>query len=139
MPSADSLPQINDYHFGVSHGLLNDTIQLFIDCTYSREDYAKELQGLNTFPSGRFGTRGDEASLNDVGGTSEYDTGFSYPAIVSVYIKDEGCMYALLDEAVCRVIYVYLQFVPQNNVLFDEKYLPADENGRPTTLYSLPF
>ena len=46
MPRKGSNAEIKDYYFRVKPELLDDTVQLYINCVYSAEDYAREVDRL---------------------------------------------------------------------------------------------
>ncbi len=140
MPVKESNAQITDYYFRVQPTLLDDTIQLYLNCVYSDEDYAAEvnrLKNLNCIGHFSDDTRVPETVYSD-GSTvvEEYrnetryydDDTFNYPAYVQDLEWGRACEYALLNEAEHRIVYVYLQFEYRSGIKFNKEYLPKS-NG----------
>lgn len=126
MPVRSGRAVINVYKFSRYSTLLDDSIELFIDCTYSEEDYAREVERLKYLVCLRrtADSPNDEEERGD--GTIELDEGFLAPAIVEVLLRGEGAEYALLYENEHRILYVYLQWWPQKRLDIDSAYLPVE-------------
>lgn len=145
MPDRSSNAKIEEYYFRVQPTLLDDTIQLYLNCVYSEEDYAAEVERLKNLDCiGHFpGDEGPaETSYTDGGavieeyanGTRYYDDGtFNYPAYVQGLEWGRVCEYALLMEQEHRIVYVYLQYEYRSRIKFDKAYLP---NGGGTGAYA---
>ena len=126
-------PKVEQYYYYNRPDLLDDEIQLFMRCSYSAEDYAKEcvrLKGASPFCD--FDTElfevdpGAKAARQPV----LVDSGlFAYPAVVFDFEDGRMCEYALLNEAEHEVIYVLLQFINASQVGFDSRYLPTGRSG----------
>lgn len=145
MPRKDSNAEIQDYYFRVKPELLNDAIQLYVNCVYSAEDYAREVDRLENLECiGHFtdDDRAAETSYTDGSTVVEFyknetkyfdDGTFNYPAYAQGLEWGRVCEYALLIEEEYRIVYVYLQYEYKDKIAFDKQYLP---NGGGTSVYA---
>lgn len=127
MPVKSGNAVINDYLFSWYPTLLDDSIELFIDCTYSEEDYAREVRRLNSVDFCRITADSPNEDAVYGSGTFEATEGFLTTAIVGVLKRGEGAEYALLYEEENRIVYVYLQYWPRYRLDIDSLYLPDDD------------
>lgn len=96
------------------------------EVTYSTEEFQNEVQRILEveceIPMGAK----EKSIVNKVEYTKK---DFAYPAYVAVYNANLSYEYALLKEAECKIIYVYMQGKDGNKVLPTE-YLPVKYQGK---------
>jgi len=124
--SVSDSAEVRSFYFYGSHPVFDDEIQIALDCDYTAEEYESEIARLSTaenthyaYPSGA-----------PFEGYAVYDTeNFEYPACVIRLGDDYTSEYALVIEDEHRIIYVFLQFVPEDDVAFDTALLPDGYSG----------
>lgn len=104
-----------DYYYYIFWGIyLNPSVQSYLHCQYSAEDYEKEVERLQDMKN-KHQTKADEAYMPDNCGKEifvhEYDIADRY-------------QYAIADGETHTIVYVYLQYITnKDDVYFDQKYL----------------
>jgi len=93
------------------------TVSIFLQCTYTPEDYEAEVQRL-------------QSTKKDYGGTErvllqEEGENYSYPAYIAVENHHHQYEYALLSGE-NQITYIYTSFFWKDDIKFDQKYLPKD-------------
>ena len=96
------------------------------EITYTKEQLEQEKERLAQVECDINLTADGENITNKVTYTEEL---FSYPAYVAAYAANLSYEYALVDEADCKIIYVYMQVKDGNGILPSE-YLPTEYLGR---------
>jgi hypothetical protein len=123
---------INEYYCRIDHPLSFGTpeYEIFLDITYSKSDYEKEVARLSTmeYKSSNFP---ETRSL-------KYDNAvlFHFPTYIAAYDQsDYDYEYACLDEENYRLIYVYIQIMNYEEVQMEEVYRPKhlEINGNDDT------
>lgn len=93
------------------------TVSIFLQCTYTSEDYEAEVQRL-------------QSTKKDYGGTErvllqEEGVNYPYPAYIAVENHHHQYEYALLSGE-NQITYIYTSFFWKDDIKFDQKYLPKD-------------
>jgi hypothetical protein len=128
----DSAEIKNYYYYSDNKGLFDNTYQIYLECTLSKDDYNKEVKRLSEL---KMTYRGE---VNEV----KYDTeNFEYPAYVTIYADDYSYEYALIDDENNRIIYIYTWFIYPDDVEFSKEYLPKEfmENASGLNGYSMYY
>lgn len=125
----ESASDITFYHY-YRDTLFDPTVETFLQCTYSDDDYAKEVGRL-------------ENAHKTYSGRTEYlrkDTNnrFNYPAYIAVDYAPISYEYALLTGD-NQITYFFVMF--KNNLKTDKKYLPSDYmvDKTPNSSYDVDF
>lgn len=108
-----------EYICRMQDGLFDPTIQMFLACTYSKEAYAKEVKRIQNI---------QEEYQGEVKRVVFDEKHFSFPAYVTVYANNYCYEYALFPGN-GKIIYVFIQFAPKEELLFDQHFLPLDYHG----------
>ncbi|SEW33561.1 hypothetical protein [[Clostridium] fimetarium] len=95
--------------------------QQFLKCTYSDQEYRAEIDRLKSI----------KCEINTKNGTKvnyvEYsDTKFNYPAYIAAYGGNRIFEYAIFNEDIKTITYIYIQIVSNNDVAFSKEYLPIE-------------
>lgn len=100
---------VNKYYYQCSSSSFLTSLQLYLDCTYTPEDYEAEKQRLLSVAQ----TDGEQSL-------------FAQPACYTMLFYDTSCEYAIFLEDEQRILYISLQNIPRDEIAFDEAYLPLD-------------
>ncbi len=114
--------KIHDYSYYYADTFLDPTAQIYLECSYEKDDYLKEIERL----------KGIQEEYEDRIQTIVYDTdSFSYPAYVTIDADNHCYEYALLlgEE---RIAYVFLQFIREEDIVFPTEYLPKEYEQKKT-------
>lgn len=93
------------------------TVSIFLQCTYSPEDYEAEVQRLQNIKKDYGGT--ERVLLQEEG------ENYPYPAYIAVENHHHQYEYALLSGE-NQITYIYTSFFWKDDIKFDQKYLPKD-------------
>lgn len=110
---------VNDYYFLFEPVLwVNPDIQVFLSCTYSKENYESEIIRLSELVAiiDGYNTKSIKYS----------ESIFMIPAYYTIFATHSSFEYALLDFETNTIIYVSMQYQSINEIYFDSKYLPND-------------
>lgn len=115
---------VNEYHYRCGNSSILTTLQLYLDCQYTPEGYETEKQRLLK--------------------TARTDTGnafFAQPACYTMLFSDTACEYAILLEKEQRILYISLENISRDEIVFDEIYLPLDYGnfGSPPENQAQPY
>ncbi len=116
-----------DYFYSCEGGGLDNTYQQFLKCGYSEEEYSAEINRLKNIKC-------DIPARNGpVVNAVEYsDTKFISPAYIAAYASHGMFEYALCNDADKTIVYVYLQLIGNDEVVFSNEYLPLEyQDGKP--------
>lgn len=108
-----------EYHYQMKDTLFDPTIQMFLACTYSEEDYKKEVERIRNI---------QEEYRKEVKRVIYDEEHFSFPAYVTAYASNH-CYEYVLFPGNQRIIYVFIQFASKDELLFDQRFLPLDYQG----------
>ena len=111
----DSAKNVDFYYHDDSTPLFTDSCQVYLKCTYNEMDYQNEVQRLKVV------TEQYKEEIHTAWADNE---NFKLPSIVAVYAYNHCYEYALLNEAEDSIIYVFLQFIYERDVVFDKDFLP---------------
>lgn len=104
-----------DYYYYHKEGIKEPSIQIYLDCTFDEESYAKESKRLEALYTSQ------DSYVNYV----QFDsTHFCVPAYVTIAGHFNCYEYALLPGD-NRIIYVFLQNIDKGDIHFDFTYLPT--------------
>lgn len=108
--------EVHGYSFYYADTFLDPTAQIYLECSYDKDGYLKEIERL----------KGIQEEYKGRVQTVVYDTGsFSYPAYVTINANDHCYEYALLLGE-DRIAYVFLQFIKEEEIVFPAEYLPKE-------------
>jgi hypothetical protein len=94
------------------NGLLDNSYQLYLVCTYDANDFTREKERLESLA---FTYEGETNTPTIT------DTGFNYHAVVTMFNDQESFEYALIDSEAKRIVYVFAQ-----SMGIDARVVPAD-------------
>ncbi len=116
-----------DYFYSCEGGGFDNSYQQFLKCTYSQEEYNAEINRLKNI------TCEIPVRSGPVVNTVEYsDVKFSSPAYITAYASHGMFEYALCNDADKTIVYVYLQLIGNDDVVFNREYLPLEyQDGKP--------
>lgn len=110
---------VNDYYFLFKPVLwVNPDIQVFLSCTYSKENFENEIIRLSELTAVIDGYNTKSIKYSE--------SIFMIPAYYTVFAMYNSFEYALLDFETNTIIYVSMQYQSINEIYFDNKYLPND-------------
>lgn len=110
---------VNDYYFLFKPILwVNPDIQIFLSCTYSKDNFENELNRISQLTSVIDGYNSKSVKYSE--------SIFLVPAYYTVFAMYNSFEYALLDFDTNTIIYVSMQYQSINQIYFDNKYLPQD-------------
>lgn len=106
---------VSDYYYFCNNGLIDNSYQLYLLCSYDQEDFDREKERLESI---RF-------TFNDVVDKPTItDMGFQYHAVVTIFDNQNSFEYALIDEETKTIAYVYAQSMGINESVVPEQYRP---------------
>lgn len=111
----NSAKNIEFYYKDDSSPVFDDSCQVYLKCTYHKNDYQNEILRLTSIIEQYQGEK-QKTWLNN--------TNYNYPAVVAIDNNNHCYEYALLDEDNFSIIYVFLQFIYKKDVIFASNYLP---------------
>lgn len=110
-----------EFLYSCGGGGFNLDYQQFLKCTYSDEEYRREIDRLKNIKC-EMNTKNGKL-VNHVEYTS---TKFNYPAYITVYGSNSTYEYAICNEDTKTIVYVYLQIISNKKVAFSKEYLPIE-------------
>lgn len=120
------------YYYSYQDKFLDSSAQIYLRCVYSEEEFQKELDRLS------------QASLSHEGEVHmlQYNTtNYKAPAYEAIRAADHCYEYALLDESEGIIEYIFLQFTPEKEIVFDQSSLPdgyEKDEKNPYNIYAFP-
>lgn len=115
----DKLPRHEEsirYYCNRQNTWFHSAAQIYLACSYSRDEYKAELERLTNL----------SREHNGKARRSRYNVSlFEYPAFITILASDHCYEYALLlgnDQ----IAYIFLQNTKAKNVPFDRSYLPVN-------------
>lgn len=100
---------VNDYYYRCDSSSFSTALQLYLDCTYTPENYEIEKKRLQSIAQ-----------------TDNGQSLFARSACYTMLFYDTACEYAIFLEEEHRILYISLQNIARNEIVFDETYLPLD-------------
>lgn len=115
---------VNQYYYDCTSSSFSSVLQLYLDCSYTPQDYTAEKQRLLKTAK-----------------TDQEQTLFSYPVCYTMLFYDTACEYTVFLEQEHRILYISLQNISRNELIFDEAYLPLDYGifGSPPENQATPY
>lgn len=110
-----SAQNINFYYNDDSSPIFDDSCQIYLKCSYNKREYISEIQRLKSIKE-----KYQEIEQK----TWEDNQNFKFPSVVAIYNNNHCYEYALLDESNFSIIYIFLQFVYKDKIIFDNNFLP---------------
>lgn len=108
----ENIPQsakVNQYYYyGSNKDLFDNSYQIFLEYTLSKEDFEHELERLTNIQH------------------TKDNSNFNYPAIVSKLNNNSTYEYVLYDKDTNKIVYVFLQFMTKTKIKFNKNYLPIN-------------
>lgn len=106
------------YRYKYQSGYNRPMCQIYLQCQLDQQEFAAEVERLRAIS---YTTNAGETNL------VQYDTeNFSYPAYVTMLGYDFAYEYALVMEESQTIVYIFTMNILDNDVKFDESYLPED-------------
>lgn len=96
------------YYYGSNADLFDNSYQIFLEYTLSKEDFEHELERLTNIQH------------------TKDNSNFNYPAIVSKLNNNSTYEYVLYDKDTNKIVYVFLQFMTKTKIKFNKNYLPIN-------------
>lgn len=118
---------VMSYLYQYKDTIFDPTSQIYLECTYEKDSYLKEIERLENISEEYNG------EIKKV----IYDTeSFEYPAYVTIDANNHCYEYALIlgDE---RIAYVFLQFVNKEDIGFPLEYLPKEYENNQDSGYTI--
>lgn len=115
---------INDYYYQCDSSSFLTALQLYLDCSYTPKDYEMEKQ-----------------RLMDIARPDMEQSLFAQPACYTILFSDTACEYVIFLEEEHRILYISLENISRDEIVFDESYLPLDYGnfGTPPENQAKPF
>ena len=108
-----------DFYFYYKDSFGSPTCEVYLQCSYSKEDYETEIARLE----GTYKSYGKQTK------TLKKEQGqFQYPAYVAVYNHNSEYEYALLTGEY-QITYIYTAYRAKDEVSFDDGYFHLDNGG----------
>lgn len=107
----------NDYYYYCKDTFLDPTCQVYASVNYTETEYNNEVKRLSEI------TQKLDNKINKI---KYYNKGFCYPAYVAVNGNCNCYEYALLVENEHKIIYIFIQNVRKDEVIFNVNYLPEN-------------
>ncbi len=110
----DENMEVQEYYYYYADTFLDPAAQIYLECSYDNAGYDEEIERLSEIQEEY---RGKVQRI-------VYDTeSFAYPAYVAIDADNHCYEYALLLGD-CRIAYVFLQFMEEDDIVFPAEYLP---------------
>lgn len=107
--------EVLDYYYWKRSGVFDDDYQIYLVCKYDEDKFHDEVSRLsNTSVT----YKSDTHTINN--NTTDY----KFNAYETINNWDCGYEYALVDEANRTIYYVHLEFIDEDDVIFDHSLLP---------------
>jgi len=106
---------VKDYYYFCNNGLIDNSYQLYLLCSYDQEDFESEKERLESIEL----TFRDEVHMPTI-----TDTGFQHRAVVTVFNDQDSFEYALIDEETETIAYVFAQSMGIQESVVPAQYRP---------------
>jgi len=106
---------VNDYYYFCNNGWLDNSYQLYLVCSYEEADFESEKERLHAL---RLTFR------NEVHTPAITDTGFQYPAVVTIFGDQNSFEYALIDDETKTIAYIFVQSMGMEKSVIPPEYRP---------------
>ncbi|MDO4419459.1 MAG: hypothetical protein Q4B92_03755 [Ruminococcus sp.] len=120
----------NEYIYSWSRGLMDDGCQIYLDCTYTNDEFSEEKERIENLSGGIYSEEYTQRVTDSgISGIIYDELSFKAPAYVLTMVEGRQYAYIFLFEEDNRIIYIGLQYCPINNVQFDHDFLPLNYNN----------
>lgn len=117
----------NEYIYSWSRGLMDDSCQIYLDCTYNKENFNTEKERIENLDGGVYSEEYTQyVSDSGISGIIYDELSFKTPAYVLTMVEGRQYAYIFLFEEESRIIYIGLQYCPISYVQFDHDFLPLN-------------
>ncbi len=106
---------VKDYYYFCNNGLLDNSYQLYLLCSYNKEDFNIEKERLESIEL-IFNNKDQKPIITD--------TGFKYPAVVTIFNDQNSFEYALIDDETGTIAYVFAQSMGIKESVVPSQYRP---------------
>ena len=107
---------VEDYYYFCSNGgLFDNSYQLYLVCSYEKDDFVREKERLESLEL----TFRDEVHKPTI-----TDTGFKYRAVVTIFNDQNSFEYALIDDETRTIAYVFAQSMGIKESVVPLQYRP---------------
>ncbi len=115
---------VNEYNYQCDSSSILTALQLYLDCSYTPAAYEAEKHRLLA------------AAQPDLDQSL-----FAFPACYTMLFSDTACEYAIFLEKEQRILYISLENIARDEIIFDESYLPLDYGsfGAPPKNQAKPY
>lgn len=110
----------SEYYYYFRDTMFDPTCQIYLKCQFFENEFQQEIERLNAIKV--VSSRGEEQPL------LENKDDFNYYALVASNGFESCYEYALVDAENLEIIYVFLQGIPEEKIVFDAKYVPMNYN-----------
>lgn len=118
---------VTRYLYQYKDSIFDPTVQVYMECTYEKDSYLKEIERLQDISE----------EYNGEVKNVHYDiNSFDYPAYVTIDANNHCYEYALILENK-RIVYVFLQFVNKEDIGFPLDYLPKEYENKQDSGYTI--
>lgn len=124
-PASIDESHCNEYIYSWNKGLMDDSCQIYLDCTYSNDEFTAEKERINNLNGGMSSPYEGMEWVSKIGIVYD-ELNFKYPAHSFTYVEGRYYSYAFLFEEENRIIYIGLQYCPIDKVEFDHDFLPLN-------------
>ncbi len=107
--------EVLDYYYWNRGGVFDDDYQIYLVCKYDEDKFHDEVSRLTNIS---VTYKSDTHTINN--NTTDY----KFNAYETINNWDYGYEYALVDEANRTIYYVHLEFIDEDEVIFDHSLLP---------------
>lgn len=107
--------KIEDYYYFCNNGLIDNSYQIYLLCSYEKNDFNNEKERLEAIEL----TFKDEVHKPII-----TDTGFNYTAIVTIFGDQNSFEYALINEDANTIVYVFAQSMGIDKSVVPSEYCP---------------
>ena len=108
--------EVKDYYYFCNNGgLFDNSYQIYLVCSYNQEDFEKEKDRLHSL---------EISFRGNIHKPIITDTGFDFPAVVTMFGHKESFEYTLFDDETRTVVYVYAQSMGIKKSVVPSEYRP---------------
>ena len=107
--------EVLDYYYWNRGGVFDDDYQIYLVCKYDEDKFHDEVSRL---------TNTSVTYKSDTHTINNNTTDYKFDAYETINNWDCGYEYALVDEANRTIYYVHLEFIDEDEVIFDHSLLP---------------
>lgn len=123
-PDLSGCKSVNEYYYQCDSSSIFTVLQLYLDCSYTLAEYEAEKQRLTAIAQ-----------------PDMTQALFAQPACYTMLYANTACEYAIFLDEEQRIVYVSLENIARDEIIFDESYLPLDYGnfGSPPENQAKPY